>query len=319
MYTTIKAVPNPLLVRLKRLIRLWDKLMEKRIDLEMYQNKISEEMFQFISRYYNQRLPAIFLHGIRPRSGTNFVGSVLDLHPDISVYPRKIWEIPFIENVEYLITFQKHFLAGLPPTSHHPGPMDLIALMGNAFVQFLCEDFEPGKIALLKRPSVKNISLFHTVFPRENLIVLIRDGRDVVSSTIKTWPKIDFNIACHDWEEAAREVIAYKESERLDHKRVLIKKYEEVVEIPDAFVREACAKFGLDINKFPYEELNRLPVIGSSQLKRDGRVTFQPIDKPTDFKTIGHWEQWTKKQKRVFKKIAGASLIAFGYEPNMNW
>jgi hypothetical protein len=41
------------------------------------------------------RKSAIIIHGIMPRSGTVYTGSLVKLHPDISPYPNEIWEAPF--------------------------------------------------------------------------------------------------------------------------------------------------------------------------------------------------------------------------------
>jgi hypothetical protein len=41
------------------------------------------------------------------------------------------------------------------------------------------------------------------MFPEEHLLVLTRDGRDVVHSTVKTWPQILFPFACRRYRRSA--------------------------------------------------------------------------------------------------------------------
>jgi hypothetical protein len=44
-----------------------------------------------------ERGPAIIIHGIMPRAGTVYVGELLRRHPDLTAYPNRIWEAPFLQ------------------------------------------------------------------------------------------------------------------------------------------------------------------------------------------------------------------------------
>ena len=39
---------------------------------------------------------------------------------------------------------------------------------------------------------MRSIQQFYDVFPHEQLLVLVRDGRDLLQSTLKTWPQLRF-------------------------------------------------------------------------------------------------------------------------------
>lgn len=40
--------------------------------------------------------PAVFVHGVLPRSGTNYLADVLALHPDLQQDPGRLWEFPLL-------------------------------------------------------------------------------------------------------------------------------------------------------------------------------------------------------------------------------
>ena len=93
-------------------------------------------------------------------------------------------------------------------------------------------------------------------------------------------------------------------------------KFEDAVRQPEAFAREACERFNLDPNKYPYEKVHNLPVIGSSTTRKQG---LNWAEKTKSFNPIGRWKGWSPWRKRVFKRIAGQSLVQFGYCDSLDW
>jgi protein-tyrosine sulfotransferase len=163
----------------------------------------------------------------------------------------------------------------------------------------------------------------------------MRDGRDVVHSTLKTWPQLMFWMACRRWKRSARMVLACDERwgrqrrrERFDavrHRQTALGhgywlgRFEHAVEDPAAFVRAACAHFGLDEERYPFERIGEVAVRGSSSLQEQGDVDWQPREKPEGFDPTGHWRDWSRLRTWTFKRIAGQELIALGYCEDLDW
>jgi hypothetical protein len=261
------------------------------------------------------RQPAIILHGITKRSGTVYVGELLSAHPKVSSYPNNIWEIPFLPQADSIIDFQNKFFLDYQHNVGRIGGNDFLPLFGASFIHYLYSLVPTGYRLLVKMPGVQYLNYFYLVFPGEHLLLLTRDGRDVVSSTVRTWPQIRFSDACRRWDRSAKMVLACHEQFK-GRKGYWLGRYEEAVEKPEAFIREACARFGLDIEDYPNEKIDALPVIGSSTVRKRGRTW---IKKTKSFKPIGRWQNWSTWQIFTFKRIAGGSLLDLGYCDNLDW
>jgi protein-tyrosine sulfotransferase len=80
-----------------------------------------------------------------------------------------------------------------------------------------------------------------------------------------------------------------------------------------------CEDLNLNDAHFPYDQIDTLPVKGSSALTPDGKMTWKPMEKPKSFNPIGRWAAWTDQQKGIFKRICGETLIGAGYAENQDW
>jgi protein-tyrosine sulfotransferase len=265
------------------------------------------------------RPPAIIIHGVMPRSGTVYTGELLRLHPDIYAYPNELWEIPFLELSGELKNIQQLFFKRYKLNRERMGELDLLPLFGASLISYLYSFVPADKTLLIKVPDVQFLSYFPIVFPHENLLLLMRDGRDLVSSTIKTWPEEKFSKVCLQWKNSAQHMINFNHYQSLKRDNYQMFKYEDILDEPAYFARNACQRYGLDINSYPYDEIGKLPYRGSSTLQTDGGVSWEPINSCQSAKTVGHWQQWPAKHTKQFKKIAGEVLIQAGYCKDQNW
>jgi hypothetical protein len=55
-------------------------------------------------------LPAIFILGATPRSGTVYTGELVRLHPDVAAHPNQLWEVPFLRGIGPLLKHQVDFV-----------------------------------------------------------------------------------------------------------------------------------------------------------------------------------------------------------------
>lgn len=265
----------------------------------------------------SERLPAIMLHGVMRRSGTNFVGDLINLHPDLCGYPGDIFETPFLASGHLLSEAQEVFLNGYQRNREKIGGSDFLPLFGAAFIAYLHSMVPNDKQMLVKVPGVEQIWQFSKVFPYERLVILQRDGRDLVASTMKSWPDNDFETICARWDKSQQLILELQD--RPEGERVCFVRFEDAVANPKSFVKDLLGYLGGSEERYPYDLVDKLPVKGSSSIKVDGKMTWKAVEKPKSFNPVGRWAAWTDQQKAIFKRVCGKTLIRSGYSDNLDW
>lgn len=265
---------------------------------------------------------ALMIHGIMPRSGSVYVGELLRRHPDLYPFPHQLWEFPALQLAGDIRKMQEAFIQGYKPNSGKLPEDEFLPLVGASLIAYLYEPVPPGQRLLVKMPGVKYLSNFFSMFPHENLLILIRDGRDLVHSTLKTWPQLNFVQVCLRWNRSAKMILTTLEQlKKTQNNGYYLAKYEDALAQPETFIREVCHHFNLNEAIYPYEEISNIRVIGSSKLEqaRQDKVTWRHLQRPTNFRPVEYWKQWSAVKKYIFKRIAGQSLIDLGYCEDLNW
>lgn len=263
--------------------------------------------------------PALIIHGVMPRSGTVYVGELLRLHPDLYAYPNEIWELPFLQQAGEIQKLQKKFFLAYEQNVGKIGKDDFLPIFGSSLIAYLYSFLPPEGRMLLKVPSVQYLTYFDSVFPGEDMLLLVRDGRDVVHSTLRTWPQLRFSMVCRRWRRAAEMVHRFHAIHGADRKGYWLAKFEDAVRDPVAFVEQACDRFDLDVQRYPFEKIESIRVQGSSSLRKDGKVVWDHVERPKDFSPVAHWRGWSRMKKIMFKRIAGQCLIDLGYCDDLDW
>lgn len=280
---------------------------------------LSEEVLFAVEKIRGKdRPPVIFVHGVMTRSGTNYCGDLLRQHSDIEAYPYNLWEVPLLQAKREVNLLQNAFVAGYRKNKSVLGPGAFEALVGAAFVGFMHAGVPEDKRLLVKVPRVSYLSHFSTMFPKEDCLLLLRDGRDVVASSMKTWPGKDFSDTARMWRDSTvlmRHVFRQQIGQRICR----MYKFENLSDNPEQFVRDACESYDLDSQHYPFENVATLTVHGSSNLFSAGEVNWEPQEKPKDFVSSGKWQGWTYREKARFKRVAGDVLIESGYASDNNW
>lgn len=265
------------------------------------------------------RKPALLLFGVTPRSGTGYVTNLLGLHPDLYKHPNELWEIPFLQNTDRLLSFQRLFFDAYPHNRERMGANDLLALFGASFIGYLHSFVPENQQALATVPSAASLDFAFTVFPFETPLLLLRDGRDVVASTVATWTHVEFSEACRRWDVGARAILDFEARYASSNMVYSVCKYEDAVQEPAMIVRSMCQQLDLDESRYPFDEIADIPLTGSSSVKKNGSVSWDPIPKPKNFRSLGRWRAWSIQERRTFKAIAGQSLIDTGYCEDLSW
>ncbi|MCC6301295.1 MAG: sulfotransferase [Gammaproteobacteria bacterium] len=283
--------------------------------------KASREAIEVARVIRGAHPPALIIHGVMPRSGTVYTGELLRLHPDLHAYPNELWEVPFLELTGDILRTQEHFFRAYKQNIGRMGDKDFLPMFGASLMAYLYSFVPPGKRMLLKIPDVQYLNHFYTVFPYETPLLLLRDGRDLVASTINSWPGKRFDEVCQLWADSARMMLAFQRHYPRGEYKYLTIKYEDVVSAPEGFVTTVCEMYGLDRSIYPYDRIRDLPVRGSSTVKESlgGDVSWDPMDKPDNFRSVGHWREWSSSRKRTFKRISGRVLLETGYCKDLGW
>src|SRR4051794_1861593 len=147
-----------------------------------------------------------------PRSGTNHLWDLLALHPAVDI-PRPIWEDGIVAHAEHLARYVQDmhsFFASHPRWGvHETVQEELWRSLGSGLHGWLAGHATPGYRILTKMPSVRNMELLPRLFPGAPIIVLVRDGKAVVESCVRTFGWTYEN-ATRQWARAAATVVAFE-------------------------------------------------------------------------------------------------------------
>lgn len=304
--------------------RAYSSLWQDKIDyLDAYSQELElslprAESLQSAKTIRGHDKPAsLMIYGVTPRAGTNYIGRLIASHPSICAYPNDIYEIPFLCMSNKLTAFQDAFFGDYYRNIEQMNKNDFLPLFGASFISHLYSFVPKNKILLTKEPDVRYLRYFPIMFPHENLLLVLRDGRDVVHSTITSWPNMDFKEVCKRWNDSAMLIQAFQKKYG---ERCLVIKYESMLDDPKKLLTEVLKHYHLDPESYPFDSITDTPIIGSSTASnKDGEVSWKPIKADKEFKPTNKWLTWTPSQKKIFKKIAGEGLLACHYCDNLDW
>jgi protein-tyrosine sulfotransferase len=258
----------------------------------------------------------IFVLGIMPRSGTNYLHDLLCLHPDCAAAREPIHEDLFLQHADHLLAFVSAVRGAWDPAwgeFDDAVPGQLQAALGDGLISFLWEDGDRRLVT--KSPSVRNLRFFFTLFPRARLLILVRDGRSAVQSSMATFGW-DFDTAAHLWAEGAEEVRRFDRANRGLGLPYRVVRYEDLVDDLEPALLEILAFLDLDPNCFDFASARHLPVRGSSAFFGPGRtmVNWDPVARSAAFAPKERWRDWDPALLQRFEWIAGDQLRYFGYK-----
>ncbi|MGH6920500.1 MAG: sulfotransferase family protein [Geminicoccaceae bacterium] len=268
--------------------------------------------------------PAIFVHGVLPRSGTNFLVDALALHPHVHAHPGRLWEFPLLYVAPGAEALQREFLSMFRRNAEVMGRFDLLAYLASGWLAALQKEAGERRL-LLKSPHMQNLALFRHIFPYDTLLLCLRDGRDVIQSSLNTFARWHlrskgFAELAREWRYATEAILSFEPGGEHAYGNAKVVRYEALVEDTAAVVHDTLRHARLDPEVFDFDALRRLPVRGSSSLASRGDQRWAPHEKPKDFQPVGRWRQaWSRRAKRRFKAIAGTALIQAGYAQDDRW
>ncbi len=264
----------------------------------------------------DQRPPATeprlaFVLALNGRSGTNYLINLLKQHPAIAAAAAPFWE-------DFLLHESHHLQAFVDGVFTHwqrvAGDQASPALKGSleqdfgiALRRFISRDVK-DPVLVLKTPSIRNIANIQRLFPQEKLIILLRDGRDLLASGMTSFGWA-LESAADAWAKAADELLRFCDQHPKTDR--LIVRYEDLVTDVQPVLASIFTHLDIDPDLYDWGNNALTQVVGSSDLKKaGGDLHWTPIDKPTTFKPLGRWHAWSNEQKAQFETRAGAQLRA---------
>lgn len=258
----------------------------------------------------------VFLHGVMPRSGTNYLQSLLELHPDVVVNPYGIRELPFLNTVEDARLYEGRFLRLYRRNRESFGDLETFCYMVSGFLRRIEAGFPAGKTVVIKSPHTRMMRYFPYLFPAERCLIVLRDGRRAVQSTIDTWPLRflgrTFADVCREWSFGTEAALEAQSRMSTDACRLV--RFEDAVAAPDGTARDLMRFLELDEGRYPFERIGDLPILGSSRAsRRNGEVSWTPVAKPEGFDPSKHPIDWSRKRRTLFDAVAGDMQKKAGY------
>lgn len=267
----------------------------------------------------------VFLVGVHRRCGSNYVADVLRLSPAFQI-PAPLAEDYVLEYSPLLVqyveqTAQEQYRKRFDDQEPYEAcKSSMLRQLGDGILAFLCGHLEAGRRLLTKTPDPWNLKNFFRFFPEALLIILVRDGRDIVESSKLSWPSESYAHWMKTWAKGAREVLDFVHGEgRPWHERWRLIRYEDLLDNREEM--STLLEFvGIGSEEFPWDRFARLPLRGSS-VHRDGagQIHWKPIERPKDFKPVGRWNNWSRWRRWQFKRLAGRELIELGYAEDHRW
>lgn len=274
----------------------------------------------------------LFVLGILPRSGTNFFFNLLRLHPQCKcITSSRMNEDYLLYNAGLLVRYsdtvcnywRKYWKFTNNRSINKPVDEDLkqelLKGLGNGLVSYLNHHNSDERILATKTPQVRNLKYFFKLFPNAKLVILIRDGRAVVESLVKSFGW-SYERASQQWAEAAKTIIDFDEAYKDTEFKYLIIKYEDLLDNLEEELSKVFKYLNLDVNVYNFDVAMNLPVMGSSQfweaeiIKGSHQSGWKRVEKTPDFQPKVRWMHWSNSRHERFNWIAGDYMVKFGYE-----
>jgi hypothetical protein len=256
----------------------------------------------------------ILIFGLTPRTGTNYLWDLVCLHPRCATGREPIREDFFLEHADLLLDFVRSVRGRWDPVwgeVSEEAVAELSANIGSGLLGFLTADEDRRLVT--KNPSVANIDEVFTLFPAAQVIVLVRDGRAVVESCVRTFAW-DFDLATRRWAAASETALQFLDGRTADDPAVRLVRYEDLVADPGRQMTLLLSFLGLEVADYDLSAAEQLPVRGSSVfLGGKEQVHWDPVERTADFDPLRRWAGWSAEQHRRFAWLAGRQQVALLY------
>jgi len=257
---------------------------------------------------------AIFIAGIKARCGTNFLTRLLTHHPECGA-PASIGEDFLLSRSHLLGQYSdgvfKDWNGRWGVTDRVQAQLD--ASLGAGLISFL-SDFSPRKRVVTKTPRVDNLDQFYRFFSAAKLIILVRDGRAIIESGMRSfnWRREG---ALHGVAEAAAKINQFVNNTEVHENHYRIVRYEDLWLDAENTLRGLFDFLDLDPDVYDYKSARRLSITGSSETAKNGApIHWEPVAMSAEFDPMSRFDHWTENRHYRYNRIAGQEMELLGYD-----
>jgi len=282
------------------------------------------------SSFREQRSP-IFILGIVQRSGTNYLNNLLLKHPDVRS-PGIVWEDFYLAPADYLnayaasleLRWNNNWTMQLQAAL---GPGAVLRHLGDGLIRLMESQYrhcvETGKQAppsgepislVTATPNTRNLDQFFKLFPDTAPLLIVRDGRAVVESGVRSF-NWDYEEAMRMWVDSGQRILDFcNQPEHVG--RYLLTRYETLYLDTRNEMRRILDFLKLDCGRFDFDACNTLGVMGSSELKQaeGASLHWKYVEKPKDFNPLARASNWSEPLRQRYLYLADQTMVALGYE-----
>ena len=270
----------------------------------------------------------VFIASPTERSGTNLLAAALveSGHFEFPTEDRLLGEDFLLFRADLLVQYCDETVRNWTPWVPDEQELArrrtlLLHHIGDGLLRYSLSENTKRSI-VFKTPRPDNLHLLPEIFPKAKLLVIIRDGRDVVDSQCKAWPEETRMEWARNWAQGARRVIEFLRSAPGSpfHSSYRLLRYEDLIRRESGCLPGVMKFLGFE-DSLSWKQFDELPVYGSSYLSPSNEKSFQwvVVPKPAGFTTVGRWQLWDEERKREFKSIAGMELKELGYADDDSW
>ena len=272
----------------------------------------------------------IFILGILQRSGTNYLNNLLLLHPEVQS-PGLVWEDFFLAHADLLADYQQRVQRRWPlqwaeAIDTELGPQAMLQHLGNGLIDFMQTQYrnqlqkpvstpppDTPVTLVTATPSVRNLHLFFDLFPHAAPIIIVRDGRAVVESGVRSFGW-NYDEAMRMWANGAQRIQDF--CTKPEHQgRFLLVRYEDIYTGTREVMGTILDFLQLDRSRYDFAAAENLGIMGSSELmSSEGRVHWKSVDKSAAFNPLARANQWGAALSSRFAWIADKNMAQMRYE-----
>ena len=259
----------------------------------------------------------IFIIGINPRCGTNYLFYLLNQHPDC-IPSFHIGEDFIMHYADKLLDYYKSVTSKWSPLENNK-PGYFLRCLESGIVKYLDPAAKEAKFVVSKTPLPTNAHYFLDIFSSGYMIIIIRKGQDTTESFMKSFNS-RFDDSARGWKNGAKCICNILNDEKLmSSGRVILVKYEDLYLNNEEILKNLFDFLQLDKDKYDYEKSSNSGVIGSSSFKGDSKkLTWKPVAKNDTFNPLNRSQNWSRFQHYRFNWIAGDYSDKLGYPLHYN-
>ena len=259
----------------------------------------------------------VFILGILPRCGSNLLFELLKKHPACSAASGRLFR------EDYLLYFARELdqysrqvlerrkFDRSPAVPFEDERRRLLEELGRGICGYLNDQASAGDgVVITKTPQVRNIHLFPDLFPQSPLIVLVRDGRSVAESFVRSFGG-SYGSIWRKWTAAASRICGFVNGGSASEHSFVIVKYEDLVTARETELRRIFRFLGWDEVAYDYTAAVAEPIHGSCESRQYGGLSKM---EKREFAPLRRWDSWPIRRHQQFNWIAGRQMAELGYD-----